>query len=173
MTEHGFAEVVRQWRDELIAVGFSVREIEKIRFFDKVRTLGNCRKVSDTSCILSFSRSLVAIYDDDEGYETCKETILHELIHAMPNSGRGHGYAFKALAARVNLRYAVQIGACHSKETISPWRAELLKNGSYKYFLACEKGCFKKYYARRCKSITHPEDYHCSHCGGKLLAGAI
>ena len=173
MTESAFADAVRQWRKELVAAGFHVRVIDDILFYDKVRTLGSCRKVSDVSCILYFSRALVAIYDSEEGYETCKETILHELIHAMPESGRGHGWGFKSLAAEINARYGTHIGVHHSANTIDPWREELLRVGKYKYFLACEKGCFKKYYARRGNSIAHPEEYHCSHCGGKLVSGKI
>lgn len=168
VSQETFKNHVFQWYDELVTRGYEIREIVGIEFTKSCRHLGKCRRLSDTKAILFFSDSLLSIFDDEDGYETCKETILHELIHAMPMSGVGHGSKFKLLAKELNFLYATTIGSHCNEATVGAFRKANLEKGKYKYHITCGCGHIDLYKARFCKVVRNPKAYHCPKCHGNL-----
>lgn len=172
-TKRRFIHEVHRLRQELLLAGFSVRKVSVVDFADWANVLGRCHHVSSSLCELRFANSLLAIFDTIDGYATCKETILHELVHAMPDSGTGHGKAFQSLAKRVNAKFGVNIGSHCSDSTIGAFRRENERQKKYKYFLSCRKGCFVDYFTRAGNTVKHPDRYRCKFCKGKLISGSV
>ncbi len=173
ISKEDFKKHVFEWRDELVTRGYEVREIVGIEFIKSCRTLGRCRRLSATKALLFFSESLLSIFDDEDGYETCKETILHELIHAIPSAGKGHGWQFKAYAGEFNMLFSTAIGSHCDASTVGAFRKANLTLGKYKYRVYCDCGCFNAYRARGSKLTQNPEHYFCRKCGGKLYVEAL
>ena len=168
-----FVEHVYQWRDELVSRGYEVREIVAVNFTKSCRVLGKCRRLSATKAILFFSDTLLSIFDEEDGYETCKETILHELIHAIPASGSGHGWRFMDYANEFNSLFNTTIGSHCDESTVGAFRSANLAGGKYKYHVTCGCGVVDLYKARTCNMTKHPENYRCRSCGKTLTVEAL
>ncbi len=97
-----------------------------------------------------------------------KNTILHELIHCMPNCNN-HGKEFKFYANYINenLGYDIQrLG--NKKEDYKKSNLEYKENDlDYKYIIQCSQ-CGLIYYRQRLKR-NFLRDYRCGKCKGKLI----
>lgn len=97
-----------------------------------------------------------------------KNTILHELIHCLPNCNN-HGKKFKELAEYINQNLGYQIQRLGNKEkdyqesNVPYPKQEDEKN---KYKIKC-KDCGFIYYRQRLRK-NFLRDYRCGKCKGKL-----
>lgn len=96
-----------------------------------------------------------------------KNTIIHEIIHCIPNCNN-HGKTFKKYANYINQTLGYNISRLGDKE------ADLKKSNleynektiNYKYKITCKK-CGQTFYRQRLnKNLI--KYYRCSICGGKL-----
>lgn len=102
---------VRRWADELI--GHHLDASWSFAFDNAKRRAGLCDYQRKR---ISVSRYLSARYDD----ETNRQTLLHEVAHALAGPGAGHGSAWMRMAR--NLGYTG--GTTHNGETateLAPW----------------------------------------------------
>lgn len=66
----------------------------RFRFDSALRRFGACRFKSET---ISLSRSLTQLNDESR----VKDTLLHEIAHALVGRGKGHGYTWRLKAQEI------------------------------------------------------------------------
>lgn len=103
------------------------------------------------------------LLEDNAPENALKETILHELIHAVDGC-LDHGEKWTRLVMKVNRAYGYNIQACDSYEekgfTENPFASH------YKYTIKCQE-CDREWnYMRMCKIITACEQgrVKCPYC---------
>ena len=96
-----------------------------------------------------------------------KNTILHELIHCIPNCNN-HGKEFKRYAKYINDKLGYDIKTVgNKKEDYEKSNVEYNEKITYKYKVQC-KNCGQVFYRNRiCKNFILK--YRCGKCRGKLL----
>lgn len=165
-------DMLYAYREELIEYGFSVYPIS-VRFNSrKYKVYGTCSCNHRTeTAIITISNILVK----EGSKEAIKETILHELIHAMSYCKMNHhGAKFQEMARRVNRIYGTKIGTYASKEAYDSVRevvkANVLDNRKT-YVCHCAKcGATWRYHkmSKFVKAVMRngAKNYTCA-CGGK------
>ena len=131
----------------------------EIPLFKSTKTLGNCRKVSNGVFKISLNAELVEKGTDKE----IKATILHELIHTMPNCFN-HKWQFKNKAWKYQR-------LTNLDATSHAYGFQLTKTpkAQYKYKVVCEKcGQVICYRNKKSKVITHADNYRCKKCKGDI-----
>lgn len=155
--------MVYSLRKELIDYGFDVYAIEKVRFTTAVKVFGMCRKNRrDETAIISISEICLHSLEN-----TLRDTILHELCHAMPNT-TGHDKQWKQYVAKVNNIYGTNIGRLVNRE--DSIAAKDYKDSKYKYAVHCTKcgRTWKFYRMGKIVKQTMGYDnygYYCPVCG--------
>ena len=97
-----------------------------------------------------------------------KNTIIHELIHCLPNCNN-HGKEFKKYANYINEKLGYQIQRLGNKEEDyekSNISYDKQQDLNYNYKIKC-KDCGFIYYRQRLKKNFF-KDYRCGKCKGKL-----
>lgn len=124
------------------------------------RRLGCCKKIMINGKIgYEIEISTMLENEDDK---RIKEIIHHELLHTCKGC-LNHGQKWKALAAEVNKAYGYNITTTARSEEIN-----LANPRSYKYMIRCKKCGTTSYRMKKSKVVSHPENYRCSKCGGRL-----
>lgn len=170
-------KMVYQLRNELIEHGLEVARITDVRFTSRcTKRYGACSSYNRGTpfmyCIITLSDIL---FHGNEN--TLRNTILHELVHAMPSSGRGHGYMFHVNAGKVNRLYPhANIGTYvnnEDREACKEWISQNKKRQEYKYKVTCSHcGKVVEYRKVKTKFIKAIEfnggiNYRHTSCGGK------
>ena len=167
--KHEFESLVHHLKAHLVLDGFDVRKRILVRWTNDVRALRRCRSLSRDIAILSFSETLLDIYDTKDGFEACRNVIFHELIHAMRSSGSGHGRGFQSNAQKVNAKYSANVTSRCVGADCAVWVKANLAAKKYKYHIYCACGNVNTYKTRSCKRSKHPDWYYCPKCGGSLM----
>ncbi len=95
-----------------------------------------------------------------------KNTIIHELIHCIPNCNN-HGKEFKKYANYINKNLGYTIKTTGNKrEDYQKSNLEYQEEADYKYKIKC-KNCGQEFYRKRI-SKNFTQKYRCGKCGGKL-----
>lgn len=95
-----------------------------------------------------------------------KNTIIHELIHCIPNCNN-HGKEFKKYANYINNKLGYNIKTTgNKKEDYEKSNIQYKEETTYKYKIQCQK-CKQIYYRKR-KCTNFTQKYRCGKCGGKL-----
>ena len=152
--------IVRQYIDELEGKGFVVRTLDKIEFTRSFRRHGYCVTYKNNNLfVLGISACRIA-----DGWQAVRETILHELCHAIAPYGARHGKEWQAVADKVGRLYGIKIQQCNPHS---------IKNyeSSYKYVVKCDKCGATWSYLRKTKFIKavlsdHASTWKCA-CGGQ------
>lgn len=156
------ANMVYSLRDELYNYGFPVYEITEVKFITSPRTFGKCRRTSTYTAIIFISEVCL------HGLEnTLRDTILHELCHAMPNT-KGHDKQWKEYVSRVNAIYGTNIKRTVNKE--DSIAARDYKESRYKYAVTCKKcgrtwGFYRKSNLVKQAMGENNYGYYCKCCG--------
>ena len=159
--------LVYQFMNELKEQGFLIRKLNKIDFNTSFSTNGYCRTYRD-SYMFDLGISVYRILD---GWDAVKETILHELCHAMASYDSGHDEEWQELAKRVGDIYGIKIThtAPHSIKTYE---------SAYKYVIKCDNCGATARFMRRTKFVKDVADHHatnwkcgCGHHHFSLLKG--
>ena len=121
-------EMTMQYIKELKEQGFHIRELEKIDFNTRFYTHGYCLCYRDSPMFILG----ISAYRVVDGWEAVKETILHELCHAMCPYDSGHDEEWQGIAKEVGSIYGIKIAykAPHSIKTYEI---------AYKYVIKCDK----------------------------------
>ena len=115
-----------RYRDELIEYGFTVYPISVKFNSRKYKVYGTCycNRRTETATI---EISNILVKEGSE--ESIKETLLHELIHAMPYCMLNHhGAKFEEIARKVNILYNTKIGTYASKDVYDDIRSVVEEN---------------------------------------------
>ena len=152
-------KLVKSYIEDLRNNGFNIRELEEIKFTHAVNTHGWCRTyVNNNRFILGIS-----CYRFADGEEALKETILHELCHAIASHGAGHGKEWQDIAKEVGSIYGVHIERC-SSHTIK------VEEATERYVIKCAKCGAIGRYMRRTKFVKDVMENNASkwecRCGG-------
>ena len=108
--------------------GFNVRELEDIKFTHAVNTHGWCRIAYNNNNYFTLGISCYRVAD---GEEALKETILHELCHAIASYDSGHGEEWQGIAKRVGNIYGIKI-AFRAPHSIKAYES------AYRYVIKCD-----------------------------------
>lgn len=145
-----------QYIKELKEQGFSIRKLEKIDFNNSFNTNGYCRTYRDSP---TFDLG-ISVYRVVDGWEAVKETILHELCHAMAPYDSGHDEEWQKLAKEVGNLYGIKINhkAPHSIKAYET---------AYKYVIKCDSCGATWRFMRRTKFVKAVANNHATNwkCG--------
>jgi len=104
------------------------------------------------------------IMDLDENI--IKNTILHELIHCLPNCNN-HGDMFKKYANYINDKLGYNISRVgNKKEDYIKSNLEYKEKESYNYHIKCIN-CGQEFFRKRLNR-NFTRKYRCAKCGGKF-----
>lgn len=151
--------LIFQFMNELKEQGFSIRKLEKIEFSTSFNTNGYCRVHRDSP---TFSLGISA-YRVIDGWEAVKETILHELCHAMASYDSGHGEEWQGLAKKVGSIYGIKI-TYKAPHSIKAYET------AYRYVVKCDNCGTTWRYMRRSSNLVkdtithHATNWRCK-CG--------
>lgn len=120
-------EITLQYIKELKEQGFHIRELEKIDFNTRFKTNGYCTLYWDSPTFILG----ISAYRLLDGWEAVKETILHELCHAIASYDSGHGEEWQAIAKEVGSIYGIKI-TYRAPHSIKAYEA------AYKYIVRCD-----------------------------------
>lgn len=153
-------KLTRDYINVLQNNGVKIRTLRGIEFDRRVNRNGFCRLWRDNNMFVLG----ISIYRFADGMEAVKETILHELCHAIAPFGEKHGETWQRIARLVGNIFHVKINA-RNAHTIEV--AEM----AYKYHIKCD-GCGAEWhYCRRTQFVkavenNHAVDWKCG-CGHK------
>lgn len=153
----------RECLAELNAIDIHPNTISAWKVSRAVRFWGQCSYMTRSrSYTIKISQTLL---DDDAPVKALKETILHELIHAVDGC-LDHGYKWTALVRKVNQTYGYDIRQTDSYEEKGFEKDPM--DAQYKYHLTCEKCGHVYRYARMCSTIKAVQAHkaHCA-CGSR------
>ena len=160
MTE--IEERVIWYRHKMIQLGFNVRPIRMVGTTTTAKGMGWCYQYSDGTVKILINKYLIKV-----GGEGLKETILHELCHAVYGCVN-HGAEWKRVAKKVGSCFNIDIQQHASAEKVAACRQVGLARPK---FIVCAE-CGQKYsYFRKGKTVKYIEAgnkdgrYSCSHCG--------
>lgn len=122
---------------------------------------GQCRYNRATK---SYSINISNILVDPSTISGLKNTIIHELLHSVPN-GMGHTGEWKKFATMVNNHYGYDIKRV---STSVEKGVELKNDDSSKYVFVCERCGRIIRRNRRSKFVDSPQNYRCGECDGKF-----
>lgn len=145
-----------QYIKELKEQGFSIRKLEKIDFNTSFSRNGYCCVYRDSP---TFDLG-ISVYRVIDGWEAVKETILHELCHAMASYDSGHDEEWQELAKKVGNLYGIKIAhrAPHSIKTYET---------AYRYVIKCDNCGATWRFMRRTKFVKAVTAHHATNwkCG--------
>lgn len=149
-----------QYIKELKEHGFSIRKLKKIDYNISFRRNGYCRLYRDSP---TFDIG-ISVYRVVDGWEAVKETILHELCHAMASYDSGHDEEWQGLAKKVGSIYGIKITykAPHSIKAFET---------AYKYVVKCDNCGAEWRFMRRTEFVKDVANHHANNwkcgCGHK------
>lgn len=129
------------------------------------RRWGQCRWRGDKVSINISSRLL----DESLPDFPVKNTVIHELLHALPDcKWDGHGKIWQGYARMVNekLGYTISRTSNYESYGIKPLERE-------KYVFTCENCGQRVTRERKSKFVEHHDWYKCGCCGGRFVKGEM
>lgn len=122
-----------------------------------------CCKLENNKYSIEISRWVLELNDS-----IIKNTIIHELIHCIPNCNN-HGKIFKYYAETINNKLGYNISRLGNKqEDYMKSNLEYTENTTYRYKFICSN-CNTVYFRQRiCKNFE--KKYRCGKCKGKLIS---
>lgn len=165
--------LVKECTKELQAIGLNVPTMTKYRVSTRMtRAMGNCKIRSQryTGAVVE----LVVSISCDLSPKTGKDTLIHEMLHAIASvefsPREGHGYNWQRLARMVNRAYGYNIQTYASEdkiEEVTPLRQARKSNA---YMVTCNCGFKQDITARhRIVRTQSTQGYKCPVCGNKHL----
>ena len=152
--------IIRQYIDELEDKGFIVRTLSKIEFTRSFHRHGYCRTYATNNLFVIG----ISAYRLADGWQGVRETILHELCHAIAPYGAGHGKEWQKVADKVGSLYGIKIQR-YDPHSIKTYES------AYRYVAKCDKCGVTWSYMRKTEFIKdvladNASTWTCA-CGGK------
>ena len=153
-------EMTMQYIKELKAQGVHIRQLEKIDYNTRFNAHGYCRLYRDSPTFILG----ISAYRVIDGWEAVKETILHELCHAIASYDSGHGEEWQGIAKKVGSIYGIKI-AVNAPHSLKAYES------AYRYVVKCDSCGATWRFIRRTKFIkavmkNNASKWKCA-CGGK------
>lgn len=145
--------------EELLQLGYSIPLVTYDLNFNSVNTMGLCQynKAKD-SCIIKISR----FHYENNPENEVRNTIMHELTHAIDRNKHSHDYNWAALAREVSLQTGTVI-KMYAESTEGETKAAMDRAVAYTECHSCGN---RHYIFRRTKVYKREgAGYYCSTCG--------
>ena len=157
-----FLRLKEECLEELRAVGITPGNIKAFSINKRARSRwGQCKKNSDGTIEIQIAQILLT--DERISEKACKETIIHELIHACDGCMK-HTGQWKKYAELMNRVYGYNIKRVTkgSEKGVEDYKASAMP---IKYVFTC-KGCGARIYRKRASRFTRNYwKYMCTRCG--------
>jgi predicted SprT family Zn-dependent metalloprotease len=119
--------------------------------------MGVCIKRLD-----NFTIKVSKFHWENNGPEEIRDTIMHELTHAIDRNKHSHDFHWAKLAREVSLQTGTNI-TMYSKHTDGEDKASMKRAVAY---VDCSKCGYRHYIFKRTKVYkTQAAGYHCATCG--------
>lgn len=170
-----FRGLVSECEQMMKECGFTLPRIQYLLNPKKINRLGMCSKNRRTGAItIEVTQDYFDKYLAKGDFHSIKDTILHEMCHALPN-GNGHGVGWQKNASIVNKKFGFDIKRLASCDDV----VRSVFESKIKYVLTCQK-CGQEYkYQKKSPTVAwvmkFPFDgrYTCGCCNGELRAKQI
>lgn len=161
MLKKEVAELFERCKQELIDLNYDVPEVILDLSFNSVSTMGLCQKRKNSDfCIIKISKFH---WENNEEKEV-RNTIMHELTHAIDRNKHSHDHVWMRLAQEVSLKTGVQI-KMYADTTEGEEKAAMERAVAY---VDCNTCGHRHYIYRRTKVYRQEaQGYNCSTCGPK------
>jgi predicted SprT family Zn-dependent metalloprotease len=144
-------------RDELIALGYDVPDVVFTTNYNSVSIMGVCVKVAN-----KFTIKISKFHWQNNGPEEVRNTIIHELSHAIDRNKHSHNYQWMRLAGEISAKTNTVI-KMYAKSTEGEVKAAMDKAVAY---TNCESCGNRHYIYRRTKVYkVQGSGFYCSICG--------
>lgn len=156
--------------EDLEAIGYSFPKSITFKSSGRMKTTwGLCTTYRNKNYIeIKIANFLL---QDDVREKELRQTIYHELAHAIDENKHGHSKEWKKIADTISDCYGVDIQQYCTKEEITALRStEMYKSMTKKYSVVCLDCGHKtsRIGYRAPKWYSQVERYTCSRCHGKL-----
>ncbi len=158
-----YRALIKECLDEVEAVGIIPGNIKewKINHRAKARW-GMCTRKINGECIIEIAARLLT--DDRISIKSCKETIIHEILHSCKDCN-GHTGTWKKYAELINNQYGYNIKRVTSGKEKGIEEYESTYSLPYKYIFVC-KYCGDTLRRKRMSKFTkYYRNYYCRNCG--------
>lgn len=154
-------DMITKYREIMIQNELPVYRINRIVYGRSISTLGTCRK-NNYFKVCTITISDLTLYSED----SLKNTILHELCHALPDTV-GHNKQWFLYVSKVNKLFNANIQQYASKEEARYARTVIKQKAKYK--VVCNNCGEHWEYMRKAKIVKAIEDnkgykYICPQC---------
>lgn len=165
-----FEHLIKQCEDVIASCGYTLPHIEYSLNSRTQRALGRCKSRINrmtkvrTDIKIELTESYFLAYARAKQYDKIKNTILHEMCHALPN-GNNHGYQWQSYARVVGKASNQNISRLAEDDAIIN---EMTINRA-KYIIECTD-CGQQYtYTRRPKVANRLSGCNCGICKSNKL----
>lgn len=115
ITQQEYKELITTCSTQLRKLGYNVPAITTYRIAKRMsRNFGVCQHT--TNRLTGAIKKIEIGISGDLTYAMAKETLMHEMIHALFPPTEKHGYNFQRIAREVNKEYGYHVATCASKE---------------------------------------------------------
>lgn len=157
-----FERLIQECLGEVTAVGITPGNIVQWKINTRAKTRwGLCTKKTNGECTIEIAA--VLLQDDRISEKSCKETIIHEILHTCREC-KGHTGYWKQYATLMNEAYGYNIKRVTQGEEkgVENYKGSELP---VKYIFQC-KNCQAFVYRKRESNFTrHYKRYGCAKCG--------
>lgn len=157
-------DIIKECELIVSEVGYELPPIKYAMNGRLFRVLGRCIKRNyGTDITIELSTSFVNACIENNSMDILKNTILHEMCHALPKGG-GHGTQWKHYAYIIGKKANTDINRIANEEDSA------LLVQSAKYVIVCQS-CGKEYPFQRMPNMVKYNSYYryrCGKCNGNL-----
>ena len=153
--------LVGECKDMIEDCGFNLPYIQ-YEFDNATKRLGQCQRRGNNYKI-KISQNYFEEYIKNGEEEKIKDTILHEMCHALPN-GMNHKSQWQFYANKVNRLFGYNIKRLADSDDVS---TKIVQN-SANYIIECLNCGHKYYYQRMTSKLKNLNNCSCGKCKGKL-----
>lgn len=157
-------KLVKECEEELKPLGIKLGTVTEWSINTRAkRRWGQCKRISEGVFTINISERL--LHENIDDVKT-KETIIHELLHTVPDS-YGHKGQWKILAQKVSKElphYTIKRTTSSKEKGIEEEPEKRAAN----YKLVCKKCGAVLTRTRKSRVVKYPDKYRCKKCGGRF-----
>lgn len=154
-------EIIKECKQEIESCGFTLPYIKYENRTNITHMLGTCYKRGDNYRI-ELSIPHIIKYLERGERDKIKDTVLHEMCHALPN-GMNHKGQWKVYTSVLNRKYGYNLKRCADNDEVI---TELVQQKT-KYTIVCQNCKEIYYYSRKPKCMNNLSNCSCGKCKTK------
>lgn len=144
--------------NEITALGYNLPQVVFDLDFNSVKTMGVCVKKMRDFFVIKISK----FHWENNGPDEVRNTIMHELTHAVDRNKHSHDFHWVKLARDVSIATGTNI-TMYAAHTEGEDKASMERAVAY---VDCDKCGYRHYVFKRTKVYkTEAAGYHCATCG--------